>query len=166
MPYQAVGSTSRPNGVHNGTHGTAYGNGTRPIGFAEKAAVEEVTTNASGLAHDLITLVELQAKLAYFDVREAGRRSSASLVSLAAMVALLLGSIPIVLLGLAELLVQYAEWSRAASYLTVGGVTIFGGAIVAWLSISALRRVTTVFSHSYQEFQENLEFVKSLVKRG
>jgi hypothetical protein len=168
MPYQTVTDATRMNGA---TANRVYPNGssagrTPDNGRPEMATVGQVTSHASGLAHDLITLVELQAKLLYYDVREVVRRSAFSAVCLAAMTALVLSAIPVVLLGTAELLVQYAEWGRAASYLTVGGATAFIGLIIAWVSFQALRRVGTVLSRSYQEFQENLEFVKSLVKRA
>jgi len=141
-------------------------NGKRNGHGQESASVSQVTSHASGLAYDLITLAELQAKLAYLDLREAGKRSAASGVALAAMVALFLSAIPVVLLGLAALLVDRADWSRAGACLLVGGVTAGVAVLVGLICFGRLRRVTSVFSRTQQELQENLEFVKSLVGGG
>src|SRR5262245_35172 len=129
MPYQAMTDSSRSSEARtNGAPSRSSSNG------KETASVGQVTSHASGLAHDLITLVELQTRLLYYDVREAGRQSAFSGVLLVAMIALILSSIPVVLLGTAECLVQWAGWGRAASFLTVGGVTAVLGAVIAWLS--------------------------------
>jgi hypothetical protein len=141
---------TRMNGKHNGS-----GKGS--------ATVSQVTTHASSLAYDLITLTELQVKLAYLDLREVGARSARSGVSLAAMVALLLSALPVVLLGLAALLVDKAGWSHAGACLLVGGIGVVVAIGVGFLCVKSLRRVTSVFSRTQQELQENLEFVKSLV---
>jgi len=128
------------------------------------ATVDDVTTHISSLAYDLITLAELQAKLLYVDAREAGSRSAASAVSLAAMAVLGLSSIPVLLFGLAELLVQYAHWGRGVSCLVVAGVGVLIAGIAGFLCIQRLRTVLSVFSRSHQELYANLEFVKSLVE--
>jgi hypothetical protein len=129
----------------------------------DTATVADVTGHAGSLAHDLITLAELQARLLYYDAREVGSRSAGSAVSLAAMLALALSSIPVVLLGIGEMLAEWMDWPRGAANLLVGGIAGLAGTVAGWISFRRLRRVTTVFSRTQQELHENLEFVKSLV---
>ncbi len=126
--------------------------------------VEAVTSHASSLAHDLITLAELQVKLLFIDFREAVSRSAASAVAMAAMLALILSALSVFLLGIAEILVEYANWHRSWSLLAVGGVGALIAVVFGWICFKRLQKVATVLSRSHQELQANLEFVKSLVE--
>lgn len=129
-----------------------------------QATVSEVTSHFSGLAYDLITLTELQARLMYIDVRETSKRSAGSAVFLASMLVFCICSIPIVLLGLSELLVEFAGWHRAWAYLVVGGAAGAAATAAGIVAAQRLRKVGSVFARSHEELQENLEFVKSLVR--
>lgn len=128
------------------------------------ASVREVTSHFSGLAYDLITLTELQARLVYLDVREAGQRSAVSFVCLVVMMVFTVSAIPVMLLGISELLVEFAEWHRAGAYLFVGGVAAIGAFGGGFVAAQRLKRISGAFSRSHQELQENLEFVKRLVR--
>jgi len=128
------------------------------------ATVDDVTTHFSSLAYDLITLAELQTKLLYADVREAGSRSAASAVSLAAMMVIGLGAVPVVLFGIAELLMNYAHWDRGVACLVVAGLAAVVAGVAGFLCVQRLRTVLAIFGRSNQELYANLEFVKSLVE--
>ncbi len=131
---------------------------------APEATVGEVTTHASGLAYDLITLAELQARLLFLDMREATRRSAITAVILSAMAVFSVSAVPVCLLGISELLIEYAEWHRAVAYLTVGSVGAIAALIGAFIAAKRLVKIGAVFGRSHQEFQDNLEFVKRLVR--
>ena len=130
----------------------------------EETTVSEVTSHFSGLAYDLITLAELQARLLFLDVREATQRSAVTLVCLVVMAVFTVSAVPVCLLGISELLVEYAGWHRAVAYLVVGGVFAAGAVAGGILAAKRLIRVSAVFSRSHQELQDNLEFVKRLVR--
>jgi hypothetical protein len=130
----------------------------------EQATVSEVTSHFSGLAYDLITLAELQARLLFLDVREASRRSAVTLVCLAVMAVFTVSAVPVCLLGIAELLVDLLDWHRPVAYLTVGGVAAFGAIFGGILAARRLVTVSAVFGRSHQELQDNLEFIKRLVR--
>lgn len=123
----------------------------------------DVTSQATSLAHDLITLAELQTRLLVLDVREAGKRSAASVVILAAMAALILSAGPVVLTGVSELIVANTTWSPGGAKLLVGLIAAVIGAAAGFAAFVRLRRVTDVLNRSQQELNQNLEFVKSLV---
>ncbi|HEY1068843.1 MAG TPA: phage holin family protein [Pirellulales bacterium] len=155
----SLGSSSRF--AANGANGNGQAKKPQP----DTATVGAVTSYFTDLAYDLITLTELQARLLLIDVREALTRSALTIVGLTAMAALALASVPVVLFGLAELIVEWAAWSRPAAYLTVGGVTlILALAVGAWTA-RRLSRIAIVFSRTSQELQDNLEFVKSLLEK-
>ncbi len=125
----------------------------------------EVTSHMSGLAYDLITITELQARLLFLDLREASRRSAVTVVILSVMAIFTVSAVPVCLIGISELIVEYAEWHRAVAYLTVGGIAALGALAGASMAAKRLVKISTVFSRSHQEFQENLEFVKRLVRQ-
>lgn len=131
---------------------------------AGDATVGEVTSHVSGLAYDLITLAELQARLLFLDLREATRRSAITIVFLAVMAVFTVSAVPVCLLGISELLIEYAAWHRAAAYLTVGAIGAMGALIGATLASRRLVKISVVFGRSHQEFLDNLEFVKRLVR--
>lgn len=131
---------------------------------SSEPTVSEVTSHFSGLAYDLITLVELQARLLFLDVREATQRSAVTVVCVVVMAVFCVSAVPICLLGIAELLVELAGWHRAVAYLAVGGIAAAGAITGGILAARRLLGVSAVFARSHQELQDNLEFVKRLVR--
>lgn len=125
--------------------------------------INDVTSHASGLAYDLITLAELQGRLLFIDLREASQRSAITLVLFAALTVFTVSAVPVCLIGSAELLVDAANWHRASAYLTVGCVAACGALLGAIMAAKRLVKITAVFARSHQEFQDNLEFIKRLV---
>lgn len=131
----------------------------------DDATVGDVTSHMSGLAYDLITLTELQARLLFLDVREATRRSAITVVILTVMAVFTVSAVPVCLLGIAELIIESAGWQRGSALLTVGGMGALGALVGAALAAKRLVKISAVFARSHQEFQENLEFVKRLVRQ-
>jgi len=126
------------------------------------ASVGDVGAHATDLVHDVITLIELQFKLLYVDVREVLSRATGGVVLLAALVAVLLGCVPVLLVATAELLVAYATWQRPLAYFVVAGVAGLVALVVGLLTVRRLRSVGAVLARSHAELLKNLEFVKSL----
>jgi hypothetical protein len=126
------------------------------------ASIGRVKNRVAALTSDLITLTELQARLLYLDLREAGSKSAASLVALGALIPLTLGAVLVMLIGIGEGVAYALDWHRWAAYLSVGAVVALAAAVAGWYAFKRLTRVATVLSRSQQEFQANLEFVKSL----
>lgn len=130
---------------------------------SELPSVGDVTTRATSLAYDLITLAELQARLLYLDVREVGTRSAGAGVFLVAMLALMLSAVPVLLLGGADWLSAGMDLSPGTSKILVGGCAVAIAAATGWFAFKSLRKVVTVFGRSQQELNDNIEFIKSLV---
>jgi hypothetical protein len=132
-------------------------NAARPDGVAQD--VVELT-------RDVVALAELQFELFRNDCRHGlkGLLIYVTLLLISAMVAV--GTVPIALILIAELLVQAAGWSRAAAY---GLATATGaGAAVALgvLGWSRIRGVGRVFERSRQEFAHNLTWIKNTLTRA
>ncbi len=66
--------------------------------------------NIAEFGNDIATLVELQAKLAAYDAKECVSRAVWPIIFLAAGAAVALSSLPILLLGTADLLDRLSGW--------------------------------------------------------
>ena len=119
-----------------------------------------VAKSVAGLTHDAIQLAELQTELLMHDLRESGRRTRTSLVFGVIGLCVLLSSIPILLIALAELLVGQLGWSPAAAY---GAAAIVGLTVsVAAFAMAYVRLKQGIFSldNSREELSRNIEWMK------
>jgi len=117
------------------------------------------------LAHDIVSLAELQLELFRVDCREGLRRIliPVALLLFAGIVAV--GTVPIALILVAEVLVQTADLSRAAAFSIAamsGVIVALTIGVVGW---SYLRGVVRVFERSREELTRNMTWIKHALKR-
>ena len=117
------------------------------------------------LAHDIVSLAELQLELFRVDCREGLRRIliPVALLLFAGIVAV--GTVPIALILIAELLVQAAGLSRAVAFLIAamsGFIVALAIGVVGWFY---LRGVVRVFERSREELTSNMAWIKHALKR-
>jgi hypothetical protein len=128
--------------------------------------VRTIRRNMAGFAHDVVTLMELQGRLALLDAREAGRRAVFSVAAVVVAGCLLLASLTVGLVALGYLLQQELDLSAAAAFAiaaaialaTTVGLLVFGG--------YQLRRTWAVFERSRRELSQNLNWMKRTLKQG
>jgi hypothetical protein len=123
-----------------------------------------VATSFAGLTHDVIELAELQAQLLALDVKSTSQKARTSFILVAVGVCMLLGTVPIALVTVAELLVQQFGWSRAAGFATATllGVLLAAGILgAAW---SRFRAGVVTMQRSREEFNRNIAWVKSSLR--
>jgi hypothetical protein len=123
-----------------------------------------VVSSFSELAHDVVELAELQGKLFRLDAAATGRamRSGGALLVLG--IGLLLGTIPILWLTVAEALVEFAGWSRT---LSLGIAGVLGLAVACTAAITGYWKLQTMFSsfqRSQEEFSRNVEWIKASLR--
>jgi len=120
-----------------------------------------VASSFSGLGHDAIELAELQAKLFSLDVKETTKSAGVSIALVIGSACVLLGSIPVLLIALAQLLVEQLGWSQAASY----GVAAFVGILVSvGICAAAWARFSigmATMKRSREELNRNVAWLKS-----
>lgn len=136
------------------------GNGKR------QSAAAGVREGVGELLHDIVSLSELQAQLLAVDARESMQKAQTPIVLLGAGMAVALGAVPVLLLGLAEALVLLLEWERAVAYPLSGliGIVLGGGLVyAAWKQAEA---VIAVFKRSQDELAENIRWIKYALTRG
>jgi Putative Actinobacterial Holin-X, holin superfamily III len=124
-----------------------------------------VAKDMGELTHDIVSLAELQFELFRNDCREGlkGLLIPVALLLVAGVVAL--GTVPIALLLMAELLSQVAGLSRASalSIAALSGLLMaLALGVVGW---SYIRGVGRVFERSREELSRNMTWIKRALKR-
>jgi hypothetical protein len=137
----------------------------RHNGTAVDKPATTIRRNMTDLAHDVVTLLELQANLFKLDVKDTIRRSIVAVVVLLGGLFVLIACLTVALASAGYLLVEQAGLSYAASFClsAVGGAILSGLMFVSgWLG---LRRAFGTASRSRQEFERNLAWFKRVLKQ-
>ena len=123
-----------------------------------------VATSFVGLAQDVIELGELQSQLFVHDVKSTTQKTRMSLLLSGVGACVLLGSVPVMLFALGELIAERTGWPRS------GGLAIaalIGIGVSAGILAAAWNRLS-VGLHSMQrsraELSRNIAWVKSSLK--
>jgi len=138
------------------------------VTMAEERAELPPRAVARGTAeflHDVLTLAELQGKLAVVDLREGTAKVVVTLAALMIGVAWGLGCFPIALVALAVALKESTTLSLSASF----GIALLVGlglsALLAIPALIALRAEVHMFDRSLTEWRRNLQWFKDTLKR-
>jgi len=113
--------------------------------------------------NDIATLAELQYKLAMFDLSEAIQKALIPLALMVVGALFVLGALPVLLFGVAELIVSAFNIKIGWALLLTSITTIvLAGAV---LTICALRIPDALsgFRRSREEFQRNLAWVRTVL---
>jgi hypothetical protein len=123
-----------------------------------------VATSFSGLAHDVIELSELQGRLFAHDVKCTTQKTKTSLLLTIVGVCVLLGSVPVLLFALGQLITEQTGWPLSAG-LAIAAVV--GIAVSAALMLAAWNRLSSGLSslqRSRDEFSRNVAWIKSSLR--
>lgn len=123
-----------------------------------------VAASFSELTHDVIELAELQTQLFALDIKSTTQKTRTSLMLAVLGICLLLGSIPVALYALAELLVEQAAWSHAAGFglATLIGLGLSGGILAA--GYIRLTKGLGALQRSREELSRNIAWIKSTLR--
>jgi len=125
--------------------------------------VEGVFTNLAEFSGNLVTLSELQGKLAAIELRHCIKEATwpAAMIAVACVIAL--GSLPVLLIGVAEWLVRALGITHASALLLSGVGALLIAAILIGVAIPMLRRSFTHFQHTRDEFRRNIAWIKTVL---
>ncbi len=129
-----------------------------------RTKMPDVAGSVSELTHDVIEISELQAKLFVMDVKKSSRRTRTCLVLAVIGACLLLGTIPVALFALAQLLVEQLQWSQSAA---LGAATLVGLVLAASAAGAAWAMVKSglvSLQRSREEFARNIDWLKSTLR--
>jgi hypothetical protein len=132
--------------------------------YEHTSPVSQFTETAGRFACDLLELTELQAKLFKSDAHAVLRQSLASIVIVILGCSFLLGSIPVVVFGLASAVAYYGQTEEWIAQLSVGGgLALLSSILIAW-SLKTLSKSTDQFRRSTTEFSKNIEWTKDVIR--
>ena len=128
------------------------------------APPDGVAKDMGELTHDMMSLAELQFELVRNDYRAGMKGLLVPIVLLLVAGIVALGTAPIALLLMAEILIQVAGLSRvsALSIAALGGLIV--AVVLGVVGWSQLRGVGRVFQRSREEWIRNLNWIKLALK--
>jgi uncharacterized membrane protein YqjE len=141
-------------GVASPPTGGAGGNGASP---------GDVVTSVAEFAENLLTLAELQGRLAAVELKqnlEAARRGG---IILAAGSVLALAALPIALAGIAELMVSLLAMNRGVALITVAVAAFAIAGTCTAIALGRLRGSDMGFALTKEEFTRNLNWIRTVL---
>lgn len=125
--------------------------------------VEGVLGNLAEFGSDVATLAELQAQLALHDLKEGAGRAVLPAALLAGSIALALGSVPVLLMGVAGLIAPVLGLDEGWALVLVAGVTLLVAAVVGWFALPRLTGSFASFRRSQEELTRNISWIKTVL---
>ena len=127
---------------------------------------DSLTGSLTELGHDVMTLAELQAKLAKADMQVSTRQAKVPAVGLVVGLVVLVSCVPVALVGLALLLVHFTRLEAYGAFLAVAGgaAVIFG--LATWLCLRKLTTCFGAFERSKQEMTRNINWITHVISQG
>jgi hypothetical protein len=139
---------------------------TKPLnGQAHESATATMVRGARELGSDLVSLAELQWQLAMADMAVAKQEALAQTMKLVMVMGLAIGGTPLLLFGVAELLVEQLEWSRGLTYLGVAFIALGIAGIVGMSVVRGLSKCGASFARSKFELNQNIAWLKGVLSR-
>jgi len=119
--------------------------------------------NIAEFGNDVATLAELQAKLAVYDAKDCVSRATIPLIVTVGASVLAIGSIPVILIGLADWIASSTRLSAGAAQLIVGLIALVLGGVAAIIALRASLRSLESFRRSNEEFTRNLSWIRTVL---
>jgi len=126
-------------------------------------SAQTVVGSVAEFGNNIATLAELQAQLAAVDLKESYARATLPLMSFVVGVAVILGSIPILLLGAADLLARAMGITSGWAMILVAGVALVVSAVIAYLSLTEIGRSVEPLRRSREELVRNLAWIRTVL---
>jgi hypothetical protein len=122
-----------------------------------------VVSGVTGFGENLLTLAELQARLAALELQQnlSAAKISVPVILAGAIVAVV--SLPLILAGIAELLVSELGVKRGYALLSVAVVALAIAGACVGIATSRLRRSAPGFPLSREEFARNLNWLRTVL---
>jgi hypothetical protein len=125
-----------------------------------------VVGNVTGLGENLFTLAELQARLAAIEFRQNLESARSGGVLMIGAFLLAVSSLPVLIAGVAELLVSEVGIRRGYAFLMSGmGAIVIAGVCLA-IAREWLRKKPLGFPLSGEEFARNLNWLRTILRHS
>jgi uncharacterized membrane protein YqjE len=136
---------------------------TDPVVHTNGTPEGRVVGGITEFGNDVVNLVELQAKLALLDLKDCASQVAKPLALVAGGLSLILGTIPVLLLGVAALVATALNISNGWAQILTGGIVLITSAII--VGVAAMRIVPSFssFRRSSEEFQRNAAWLRTIL---
>lgn len=119
--------------------------------------------NIAEFGNDVATLAELQAKLAVHDVKDCVVKAAIPVVLLVVAGVLALSSVPVILLGSADLLAWAFSIQPGAARAAVGVVALAIAGLTGFLAWKAFGLSLGSFQRSREELTRNISWIRTVL---
>ena len=130
------------------------------------AGSDSLWVSLGDLGGSVATLAELQVSLAYHESRDMLRRAALPAGWVVAASILALGSVPVALLGVSELLVSALGVSRVRALLMTGGTGLAIAALVLTFALPRLAACVESLRNSRDELKRNVAFIRTAMSQS
>jgi Putative Actinobacterial Holin-X, holin superfamily III len=135
----------------------------RSNGAPGPASPGSLVGNIAEFGNDVATLAELQVKLAVHDAKECANRATIPLIVVVAASVLAIGSVPVLLIGLADWIASSTRLSAGSAQLIVGLISLVLAAVAGTIALRASLRSLESFRRSKEELTRNLSWVRTVL---
>jgi hypothetical protein len=122
-----------------------------------------VITNVAEFGENLLTLAELQARLAAIELKQNLQTVQVGGAVILAGAVLAMAALPVALAGIAELLVSMLGLNRGLALIAVAAATLVIAATSVAIAIARLRRSELGFPLTREESARNLNWVRTVL---
>ncbi|MBR9804331.1 MAG: phage holin family protein [Rubinisphaera brasiliensis] len=122
-------------------------------------------SHVMALARDVIKLADLQLQMFTLDVREFWSRAKISSIVLVLGAVTALGTIPVMLLGLARLLATAFDVPIAWMQAGVGAFVLIFAVVLMRMAVSKMSDAGQALKRSQVELHKNLEWMREVLHR-
>ena len=122
-------------------------------------------SSTRGLAHDALELAELQVRLFAADGQQCVQKSFPPLLVMMVGFVLALSGFPFALLSAMYALIEYAEFAAWLAALCSAAIGIVVGGLLAAVGFVWLRPQLSILVHSFSDLKDNLDWLKTALRR-
>jgi len=122
-----------------------------------------VVGSITDFGNDVTTLIELQAKLTALDLKESKDHLIFPLSLAVVAVVVVLGAVPVALLGVADLLATALNVAPGWSRLLIAGLTLAVAGVIGFLSVKEIGRSLEPLRRSREELARNLAWLRTVL---
>lgn len=138
---------------------------TKVNGQPAEAAPRAFARSLGDVSSDVLTLAEMQLRLGWEDLKTASRQAAGGFAAAIVAIGCAIGGLPVLVLGLAEMMVYFFDWSRWATLLGFGTLTVLCSVALAIYGARRVFRNFATFRRSKDELLRNMEWIKTLAQR-
>jgi hypothetical protein len=128
--------------------------------YEHPSPLGDLRSSAGAFASVLLELAELQGKLFRAELKSAMQQSIGSAVAIVLSLSCLLGSLPVIFLGLSSAIAYCCGIEAWSAQLLVGGSISLISVLIAAISVRKVTQVSRQFKRSADELSNNIEWTK------